>query len=120
MFKMSEDGHDVFSKLIPRMGGFHIIMCMLKIIFSSFKDSGIIKLFVYSGISGEGTIKHALKGGDVKFGIHLRKLMFEAIIRIKIIFLEKSGLFSIDENAFQNIIHLQKYISEENFQNVCE
>ena len=46
--------------------------------------------------------------------------MFEAIIRIKIIFLEKSGLFSIDENAFQNIIHLQKYISEENFQNVCE
>ena len=30
MFKMSEDGHDVFSKLIPRMGGFHIIMCMLK------------------------------------------------------------------------------------------
>ena len=45
-------------------------MCMLKTIFSRFKDSGIIKLFVYSGISGEGTIKHALKGGDVKFGIH--------------------------------------------------
>ena len=46
--------------------------------------------------------------------------MFEAIIRTKIIFLEKSGLLSIDENAFQNIIHLQKYISEESFQNVCE
>ena len=112
--------HDVFSKLIPRMGGFHIIMCMLKTIFSRFKDSGIIKLFVYSGISGERTSKHALKGRDVKFGIHLHKLMFEAIIRTKIIFLEKSGLFSIDENAFQNIIHLQKYISDENFQNVCE
>ena len=41
--------------------------------------------------------------------------MFEAIIRTKIIYLEKSGLFSIDENAFQNIIHLQKDISEENF-----
>ena len=104
MFKMSEDGHDVFSKLIPRMGGFHIIMCMLKITFSRFKDSGIIKLFVQSGISGEGTIKHALKGGDVKFGIHLHKLMFEAIIRTKIIFLEKSGLFSLDENAFQRTL----------------
>ena len=45
MFQKSEDGHDVFSKLIPRMG-FHIIMCMLKITFSRFKDSGIIKLFV--------------------------------------------------------------------------
>ena len=95
-------------------------MCMLKTIFSRFKDSGIIKLFVYSGVSGERTSKHALKGRDVKFGIHLHKLMFEAIIRTKIIFLEKSGLFSIDENAFQNIIHLQKYISDENFQNVCE
>ena len=34
MFKMSENGHNVFSKLIPRMGGFHIIMGMLKTIFS--------------------------------------------------------------------------------------
>ena len=65
-------------------------------------------------------IKYALKGGDIKFGIHLHKLMFEAIIRTKIIYLEKSGLFSIDENTFQNFIHLQKDISEENFQNVCE
>ena len=46
--------------------------------------------------------------------------MFEAIIRTKIIYtLLKSGLFSIDENAFQNI-HLQKDILEENFQNICE
>ena len=64
--------------------------------------------------------KYALKGGDIKFGIHLHKLMFEAIVRTKIIYLEKSRLFSIDENTFQNFIHLQKDISEENFQNVCE
>ena len=120
MIKISEDGHDVFLKLIPRIGGFHLIICLLKTIFSRFKDSGIIKLFAYSGISGEWTIKHALKGGDVTFDIRLHKLMFEAILRTKIIYLEKSGLFSIDENAFQNIIHLQKDISEEKFQNVCE
>ena len=117
MFKMSEDVHNMFLKLIPIMGGLHIIVHMLKTIFSRFKDSGIIKLF---GISGEGTIKHVLKGRDIKFDIHLHKLMFEAIIRTKIIYLEKSRLFSIDENAFQNIIYLQKDISEENFQNVCE
>ena len=46
------------------------MMCMLKKLFSRFKDSGIIKLFFYSEISREGTIKLALKGGDVKFGIH--------------------------------------------------
>ena len=46
--------------------------------------------------------------------------MLEAIIRTKIIYLENSALFPIDENAFQNIIRLQKDISEENFQNACE
>ena len=48
------------------------------------------------------------------------KTIFSGFIRTKMIFLEKSGLFSIDENAFQKIIHLQKKISEENFLNVCE
>ena len=57
MFKMYEDGHHVFLKLI---------LCMLKTILSRFKDPGIIKLFVYSGISSEKTIEHAFKGGDVK------------------------------------------------------
>ena len=70
MIKISEDGHDVFLKLIPRMGGFHLIICLLKTIFSRLKDSGIIKLFAYSGMSGEWTIKRALKGGDVTFDIH--------------------------------------------------
>ena len=44
-------------------------MCMLKKIFSRFKDFGTIKLFVYSGINGEKTIEHALKGGDLKVSI---------------------------------------------------
>ena len=30
MFKMSEDEHDVFSKLIPRMRGFHLICACSK------------------------------------------------------------------------------------------
>ena len=30
MFKMSEDEHDVFSKLIPRMRGFHLICALIK------------------------------------------------------------------------------------------
>ena len=85
MFEISEDGYEVFSKVIQRIGGFHVAMCILKTIFSGFKDSGIITLFVYSGISGEGTVKHALKSGDVKFGIHLHKWIFEATIRTNIV-----------------------------------
>ncbi len=75
MFKMDADGSDIFTKLIPRMGGFHLTMCMLKTIYSRFKDSGLITWLVYSGCGGEGTITNALKGGDVKHAIQLHKMM---------------------------------------------
>ena len=42
MFRTELDGSMIFDKIIPRMGGFHIVICMLKIIFSTFKDSRII------------------------------------------------------------------------------
>ena len=46
MFRMELDGSTIFDKIIPRMGGFHIVICMLKTIFSRFKDSGIIYSFM--------------------------------------------------------------------------
>ena len=35
MFKLESEGKEIFSKLIPRLGGFHVLMCMLKTIFLS-------------------------------------------------------------------------------------
>ena len=46
MFRMELDGSMIFDKIIPRMGEFHIVICMLKTIFSRFKDSGIIYSFM--------------------------------------------------------------------------
>ena len=46
MFRMELDGSMMFDKIIPRMGGFHIVICMLKTIFSRFKNSGIIYSFM--------------------------------------------------------------------------
>ena len=48
MFRMELDGSMIFDKIIPRMVGFHIVICMLKTIFSKFKDSGIIYSFMCS------------------------------------------------------------------------
>ena len=87
------------------MGGFHLI-CACSKQFS--RDLKVLEsLFVYSGINGEGTIEHALKGGAVKFSIHLHELMFEAIIRTKI-YLEISGLFSIDKIPFRTLSTFKK------------
>ena len=46
MFRMELDGSMIFDKIIPRMGGFHIVICMLKTIFSRLKDSVIICSFM--------------------------------------------------------------------------
>ena len=43
MFRMELDGSMIFYKIMPRMGGFHRVICMLKTIF---KDSDIIYSFM--------------------------------------------------------------------------
>ena len=46
MFRMELDGPMIFDKIIQRMGGFHLVICMLKTIFSRLKDSDIIYSFI--------------------------------------------------------------------------
>ena len=45
----------------------------------------MVQWLVYCSMGGEGTITTALNGGDVTYGIYLRKLIFEAIMRNKIL-----------------------------------
>ena len=39
-----------FDKIIVRMGSFHVILCLLRTIYSCFKDSGIIELLVEAAV----------------------------------------------------------------------
>ena len=75
------------NKLIVRIGGFHIVLCLLKTIYSRFYDSGIVELLVEPGVGSEGGIRSAMKGSDVKFGIRCYKVLFEAILQTKIEFI---------------------------------
>ena len=47
IFNAKERGLHIYNKLIVRMGGFHISMCLLKTIYSRFHDSGIIELHIF-------------------------------------------------------------------------
>ena len=60
------------------MGGFHVTLCLLRTIYSHFKDSRIIELLVEAGVGTEGTIRSAIRGGDVKQGIRYYKILYEA------------------------------------------
>ena len=44
MFRIEFDGKQIFDKIVPRMGGFHVLLCFLGTIFSRFKDSGLYTL----------------------------------------------------------------------------
>ena len=87
MFKLERENKDLYGRIVLRMGGFHVLMCMLKTIYSRFKGCGFVKLLAEIGIGGEGTIKKALNGGDVKEGVRLYKLLLLAVLRSKVKYL---------------------------------
>ena len=59
-------------------------------IYSLFKRCGIVRL-LSSAILGElGTVKKALKGGDVKEGINIHKKLYEALLGMKIKYIDVS------------------------------
>ena len=89
MFKMEDE--EFLNKVIPRMGGFHITICMLRTIYSLFERCGIVQLLHTAGLGGLGSVRKALKGGDVKEGILLNKKLYEALLRSKIMYLDEVG-----------------------------
>ena len=51
---------------------------------SHFKDSRIIELLVEAGVGTEGTTQFAIRGGDVRQGIHYYKILYEAFTTSKV------------------------------------
>ena len=112
MFKMEHEGSSVFHEVIPRMGGFHIVLCMIRTIFSRYKNAGIVELLSAAGLGGRGTIINALQGGDTKVAISLCKMLFEALLRYKIQFLRTA----IPELAYERI--QLDFITKENIDTI--
>ena len=73
MFRLKDEGENLFDNIIPCMGGFHIVICMLQTIYSLFHNCGFVQLLSAAGLGGIGTVQKNLNGGDVKEGILLHK-----------------------------------------------
>ena len=84
MFKLENENNKTFDKINVCIGVFHIILCLLHTIYNYFRNTGLVELLSTVGLEGKGTIQNALKGDDVKYGMYLHKLLFEAIARTKI------------------------------------
>ena len=120
MFALKNKGEDLFKSLIPRIGGFHIGMCMIRTIYGLFKRCGIVQLLSSSGLGGLGTVKKALSGGDVKEAINIYKKLYEALLRSKIEFLESTD--SDNANITSNLLinQLKNKVNETNFELVAQ
>ena len=84
MFKMKNDGKDMFERVITRMGGFHNKICMLHTIYCIYSKIGFIQIPAKVGLGGIRSWKRTLKGGDVNEAICLQKTLFEVLVRTKI------------------------------------
>ena len=80
LFKYHQEQSIYFDNIIVRMGGFHIMMCLMKTIYSRFQGCGLAELFSEAGVGSEDTIKAGLRGSNVKQGIRYYKLLFESLL----------------------------------------
>ena len=71
--------------------------------YSRFYDSGIVELLVEAGVGSEGSIRSAMKGSDVKFGIRCYKILFQAILRTKIEFITENVAEFSELPLFNNL-----------------
>ena len=102
LFKFKQEGSNLYDKLIARMGGFHVVLCLLRTIYSRFNGSGIVQLLSEASVGSEGTIKAALNGANVKQGFRYYNLLFEALLRTKLEALEHqadTGLMDKSTNS---------------------
>ena len=90
IFKYRSEGQHDFDNVILKMGGLHMIIWMLRTIYSRFKGSGTIELLSDASVSAEGTVKVALKGSNVKQAVRYYKSLFEALFSTKLVACEKA------------------------------
>ena len=50
MFKLKNENNKIFDKIIVRMGGFHIIICLLRTIYSCVRNTGLVWLLSRVGL----------------------------------------------------------------------
>ena len=67
-----------FSKVVIRVGGFHIALNYLALMEKKYASSRLDDLLVESGVYGAGAVSAPMKGKAYNHGVHAHKLLMEA------------------------------------------
>ena len=73
---------DLFADIIPRLGAFHTISCLLSVIGKRFSPAGLRDVIIESGVIEEGSVDGILTGKAYDRTVRFHKLMYEACMRL--------------------------------------
>ena len=71
------------SRVVKRLGAFHIACTLLAVIGKRFRDAGLEDIIIESEIIGIGSVNGSLLGKHYNRGIRLQKIVGEALFRLK-------------------------------------
>ena len=98
---------DEFSRVVLRLGSFHIVGTLLAVIGQRFSDAGLHDLLLESGLVGPSAVTAVLKGKHYNRGVRCHKVVLEALLRLLWLSFEawlneQSLLTDSDRQAIQN------------------
>ena len=100
--------NDMFqSRLVLRLGEFHVIMSFLGVIGKRFQDGGLRDILIESNIIAEGSVNGVLSGKHYYRSIRSMKIIYEAIYSLDITaFLD--SMSDYEKNSLGHVVHDMK------------
>ena len=79
IWKNSEE----LSRIVPRLGAFHISCCFFAVIGKRFGDAGLADLLIESEVIGIGSISAVIEGRQYNRGVRAHKIVMEVLWRLR-------------------------------------
>ena len=80
MLELKSENSELFGKILPFMGPFHIQMSFIYAIYTRFKGSGISDALVAAGVIADGSVDQALHGKHFKRGFRCLRLFYDTLV----------------------------------------
>eukprot|EP00794_Sanderia_malayensis_P006502 gene6502-7247_t len=101
-----------YDKVKCIMGGFHILLCSLKVLYKQYGVLGFREWWCQSNVIAQGSVDQALEGRHYSRSLRLHKQSFEAFIRFKV------SEMVISTNLQEKLKTLHSEVSEVALKNV--
>ena len=108
---------DLYSKIIPLMGGFHQLRVFQRILYKRYSCLGFQDWFVDAGTIAAGSVNQAFEGRHYFRSMRLHKEAFDALVQLRVDNITKN-FQNIDHRLLTNLITLRESPSDKTLEQV--